>query len=78
VLSAVTIEAIEQGFNVIGFMDGFKWLVEGSTDHYVPLTIDAVKGINLGGGSICAHLAPIRPKKPRRWPTSSAFSIGST
>ncbi|NBO92490.1 MAG: 6-phosphofructokinase [Planctomycetia bacterium] len=52
VISAVTIEAIEQGFNVIGFMDGFKWLVEGSTDHYVPLTIDAVKGINLRGGSI--------------------------
>ena len=29
VISAVTIEAIEQGIEVIGFRDGFKWLVEG-------------------------------------------------
>ena len=27
VISAVTIEAIEQGIEVIGFRDGFKWLV---------------------------------------------------
>src|SRR5215213_8271251 len=52
VISAVTIEAIEQGVEVIGFLDGFKWLVEGSTDHYVPLKIDNVKQINLRGGSI--------------------------
>jgi len=68
VISAVTIEAIEQGLDVIGFLDGFKWLVEGKAEHYapppitdhdkasslkyVPLTIDAVKAINLRGGSI--------------------------
>src|SRR5438874_13386203 len=57
VISAVTIEAIEQGMEVIGFLDGFKWLVEGprrfdTTEHYVPLKIDHVKQINLRGGSI--------------------------
>jgi 6-phosphofructokinase 1 len=52
VISAVTIEAIEQGMEVIGFYDGFKWLVEGKTDHHIKLAIDHVKQINLRGGSI--------------------------
>jgi 6-phosphofructokinase 1 len=52
VISAVTIEAIEQGYEVIGFRDGFKWLVEGNTDHASRLSIDEVKRINLRGGSI--------------------------
>src|SRR5213079_2263449 len=52
VISAVTIEAIEQGMEVIGFLDGFKWLVEGSTQHLRKLEIDDVKRINLRGGSI--------------------------
>jgi 6-phosphofructokinase 1 len=51
VISAVTIEAIEQGMEVIGFLDGFKWLVEGKPE-YRPLFIDEVKRINLRGGSI--------------------------
>ncbi len=52
VISAVTIEAIEQGMEVVGFLDGFKWLVEGSTQHLRKLEIDDVKRINLRGGSI--------------------------
>jgi 6-phosphofructokinase 1 len=52
VISAVTIEAIEQGFEVIGFLDGFKGLVEGRLDHLRTLSIDEVKRINLRGGSI--------------------------
>jgi 6-phosphofructokinase 1 len=52
VISAVTIEAIEQGYEVIGFRDGFQWLVQGSSDHLVRLSIDDVKQINLRGGSI--------------------------
>src|SRR5271165_3352101 len=51
VISAVTIEAIEQGYEVIGFRDGFKWLVEGSTENYINLTIDNVRQIALRGGS---------------------------
>jgi 6-phosphofructokinase 1 len=51
VISSATIEAIEQGIEVIGFRDGFKWLVQGDTDHHVRLSIGDVKGIYLRGGS---------------------------
>jgi 6-phosphofructokinase len=52
VISAVTIEAIEQGMEVVGCYDGFKWLVEGRTDKTINLQIADVKQINLRGGSI--------------------------
>ncbi len=52
VISSATIEAVEQGIEVIGFRDGFKWLVKNDADHYRKLTIDDVKGIHLRGGSI--------------------------
>jgi 6-phosphofructokinase 1 len=52
VISAVTIEGINHGMEVIGFQDGFKWLVRGSTEHYRRLTIEDVKGIYLRGGSL--------------------------
>ncbi len=52
VISAVTIEAIEQGFEVIGFQDGFKWLVKNDTEHYRKLTIADVKAIHGRGGSM--------------------------
>ncbi len=52
VISAVTIEAVEQGMDVIGCYDGFKALIKGDTTHNLPLTIDLVKSINLRGGSI--------------------------
>jgi 6-phosphofructokinase 1 len=52
VISSVTIEAIEQGIDVIGCRDGFKWLVKGDADHVRQLTIEEVKGIHLRGGSV--------------------------
>src|SRR4051794_39497162 len=52
VISAVTIEAINHGMEVYGARDGFKHLVEGNTDHISKLTIDAVKGYHLRGGSM--------------------------
>jgi 6-phosphofructokinase 1 len=52
VISSVAIEAIEQGIEVIGFKDGFKWLVQGNIEHHRKLTIDEVKGIHLRGGSV--------------------------
>ena len=36
VISAVTIEAINKGIEVIGIQDGFKWLVKGDTDALPP------------------------------------------
>src|SRR5438270_5142942 len=52
VISSVTIEAIEQGIEVIGIQDGFKWLVKNDIDHCRKLTIEEVKSIHLRGGSV--------------------------
>ncbi|NGO38631.1 6-phosphofructokinase [Limisphaera ngatamarikiensis] len=52
VIAAATIEGINQGFEVIGFRDGFKYLAEGDSQRYTRLTIDDVKHIHLRGGSI--------------------------
>jgi 6-phosphofructokinase 1 len=52
VISSVTLESRDHGIEVIGFLDGFKWLAQGDADHYLPLTINDVKGIHLRGGSI--------------------------
>lgn len=52
VIAAATIEGINEGFEVIGFRDGFKWLAAGETQHYTKLTIDDVTGIHQRGGSV--------------------------
>lgn len=52
VISAATIEGVNQGYEVIGFRDGFKYLAVGDAEHFSKLTIQAVKGIHLRGGSI--------------------------
>jgi 6-phosphofructokinase 1 len=52
VICAATIEAINQGMEVIGFADGFKWLAKGDSAHCRPMTIEGVKAIALRGGSI--------------------------
>jgi 6-phosphofructokinase 1 len=52
VIAAATIEGINQGFEVIGFYDGFKWLAAGEAQHCRPLAIRDVTGIHLRGGSI--------------------------
>src|SRR5439155_13034495 len=67
VISAATIEGINQGFQVIGFRDGYKWLAQGDTSHWSNLTIEAVKGVHLRGGSILGT--------SRSNPTKSATSM---
>ncbi len=52
VIAAATIEGINQGYEVIGFYDGFKWLAAGEAEHCRPLAIRDVTGIHLRGGSI--------------------------
>ncbi len=52
VIAAATIEGINQGYEVLGFRDGFKWLAAGDQQRYTKLTIDDVKRIHLRGGSI--------------------------
>src|SRR5262249_60926349 len=52
VISAVAIEAINNDLEVIGFRDGFKWLVQGAAEHVRRLTINDVSRLQLTGGSI--------------------------
>src|SRR6266436_5491480 len=52
VISAATIEGVNQGFEVIGCRDGYKWLAQDDTSYCRKLTIEAVKGVHLRGGSI--------------------------
>jgi 6-phosphofructokinase 1 len=52
VIAAATIEGINQGYEVIGFRDGFKHLAAGDASQIKPLAIRDVKDIHLKGGSI--------------------------
>ncbi len=52
VIAAATIEGINQGYEVIGFRDGFKYIAQGDTTQIKPLSIRDVKDIHLKGGSI--------------------------
>lgn len=51
VISATTIEAINEGFRVLGVQDGFKWLVRRDTSRIRELSIADVSRIHLAGGS---------------------------
>lgn len=52
VISAVTIEAINSGWEVVGILDGFEHLIAGRTDQVVRLSIGDVSRIHLSGGTI--------------------------
>ena len=52
VISSATIEGVKQGFEILGFRDGFRWLAQGDATHRVSLGINDVTGVNARGGSI--------------------------
>ncbi|HEY6329293.1 MAG TPA: diphosphate--fructose-6-phosphate 1-phosphotransferase [Blastocatellia bacterium] len=52
VISAATIEAINEGFEVIGIQDGFKWLMRRDLTKNRRLRIEDVSRIHLQGGSV--------------------------
>jgi len=51
VISAATIRSILGGCDVVGILDGFKWLMEGGTGRVRPLSIEEVSRIHFRGGS---------------------------
>src|SRR5260370_36506938 len=65
VIGAATIRATLAGTSVIGIRDGFKWLMQGDTDHAQPLTIEAVSRIHFTGGSDLGLSRAQPPKDPR-------------
>jgi 6-phosphofructokinase 1 len=52
VISSATIEAVNEGMDVVGVVGGFKTLFEGKENDIKPLTIDEVTRIPTRGGSI--------------------------
>lgn len=51
VIGAATIRGILGGYDVVGVLDGFKWLMEGGTGQVRPLSIEDVSRIHFRGGS---------------------------
>ncbi len=69
VIHAVTIEAINTGFQVYGIMEGFKYLAAGEGEgNIIPLSIRDVSRIHLKGGSILktSRVNPTRDPKQLR------------
>jgi len=52
VISSVTIEAINEGIEVIGIIEGFKWISQGDITHVKKMEIEEVSRIHYQGGSI--------------------------
>src|SRR5438270_11732866 len=52
VISAVTLQAMNNGIPVFGIMDGYKHLVEGKIDLIRRLTKEDVRYMDLRGGSM--------------------------
>lgn len=52
VIGSATIEALNNGIEVIGIYDGFKWLSQGNINHIKKLTIGDVIKTRFEGGSI--------------------------
>ncbi len=57
VIGAATIRSTLGGCDVLGILDGFKWLMDGSTSRVKPLSIEEVSRIHFRGGS---HLGTSR------------------
>jgi 6-phosphofructokinase 1 len=52
VIGAATIRSLLEGVSVLGIKDGFEWIMQASTAHTVPMTIDAVSRLHFRGGSV--------------------------
>lgn len=52
VIAAATIEGRNRGLRVLGCYNGFRWLLQGDTQHIVDLNIPDVSRIHFEGGSI--------------------------
>jgi 6-phosphofructokinase len=51
VIGAATIRSLLEGVEVLGIRDGFEWIMQGNTDHVIPLSIDLVSRLHFRGGS---------------------------
>jgi ATP-dependent phosphofructokinase / diphosphate-dependent phosphofructokinase len=80
VISAAAIEAINEGFEVIGVQDGFKWLMREDASRVRPLHIEDVSRIHLYGGSVLgtARDNPTKSEESMRAVVRTLGSLGVT
>ena len=80
VIAAATIEAINCGCDVMGVLDGYRWIARGDTEHVKPLTIEDVSRIHFTGGSILRTSRTNPAKEPAMLENSvkSLRSLGIT
>ena len=64
VISSITLEALADGFEVIGFFEGYKHLVKGETEEILRLNVDNVSRITPTGGSLLktSRVSPARSR----------------
>ena len=72
-IGAATIEAINNGLEVYGLEDGFKWLCQGDSSHARRLRIQDVSRIHFEGGSVL-RTARDNPKKSQEF-MNNAVSV---
>src|SRR5438270_7340796 len=80
VISAAAIEAINEGFRVLGVQDGFKWLMREDTSKVRPLRIEDVSRIHLQRGSLLgtARDNPTKSERAARAVVESRRRLGVT
>ncbi|HEX3558524.1 MAG TPA: diphosphate--fructose-6-phosphate 1-phosphotransferase [Pyrinomonadaceae bacterium] len=80
VISAAAIEAINEGFEVLGVQDGFKWLMREDTSKVRTLRIEDVSRIHLQGGSVLgtARDNPTKSEELTRAVVGTLRSVGVT
>jgi 6-phosphofructokinase len=78
VIAAATIEARNHGLRVLGVYDGFKWLVQGDTQHVTELAINDTSRIHFDGGSIIrtSRTNPTRSPEGIRKVTEALQALG--
>lgn len=69
VIAAAAREALGNGIEPVGIMDGFKWLSRGDAGHTVPLTRETAEAISRRGGSFL--------RTSRENPTRSEEKMGN-
>ena len=74
VISAVTIRSILGGCDVLGIVDGFKWLMENDVSHVRPLSIEEVSRIHFRGGSYLGT-SRANPTKKAEFLANVLFSL---
>ena len=80
VIGAATIRSILGGCDVLGILDGFKWLMDGSTGNVRPLSIEDVSRLHFRGGSYLgtSRANPTRKTEHLEHVLSALINLGVT